>query len=52
MPFSMSFSVRAIRSRQLGRGADLLVGGIQPAVPDVVRHSAGEEVRILEHHAQ
>ncbi len=42
----------AVRSRQLGCGLHLLVGGIQTAIADVVCHSAGKEVGILEHHAQ
>ena len=42
----------AVRAGQLGGGLHLLVGGVQAAVADVVRHGAGEEVGILEHHAQ
>ena len=33
----------------LGGGADLLVGGVQAAVADVVHDRAGEEVRVLQH---
>src|SRR5699024_10378016 len=37
---------------QLGGGDALLVGGLQAAVADVVHHGAGEQVGVLEHHAQ
>ena len=33
-----------------GRLLHLLVGGVQPSVADVLPHSAGKEVGILEHH--
>ena len=41
-----------IRARQPGRGLHFLVGGLQTAIADVVRHGAGKEVGILQHHAQ
>ena len=42
----------AVRSRQPGRGLHLLVGGVQTAIADVVCHRAGQEVGILQDHAQ
>ena len=42
----------AVGVGQLGGGDALLVGGVQAAVADVLHHRAGEQVGVLEHHAQ
>ena len=36
----------------LGRLDAFLIGGIQPPVADVIQDRAGEQVRVLQHHAQ
>ena len=41
-----------IRVGQLRRGNDLLIGGIGPAVADVVGDGTGKEMGVLQHHAQ
>ena len=40
-----------VRMHGLGRGHDLLVGGVQFAVADVLTHVAGEDERVLQHDA-
>ncbi len=42
----------AVRVGELGRRDALLVGGVKPAVADVVHDGAGEQVRVLQHDAQ
>ncbi len=37
---------------RLGRGDDLLIGGLQPAVADILHDGAGKEPRVLQHHAK
>ena len=34
----------------LGRGDNLVVGGVQTAVADVLHHGSGEQVRVLQNH--
>ena len=43
---------KAVGIGQLGRGVDLLIGGIQLAVADVLPDGTGEQGHILEHDAQ
>ncbi len=43
---------KAVGSRQPGGGFHLFIRGVQPPVADVVRHGPGEQVGVLEHHAQ
>ena len=40
-----------VRMHRFGRGHDLLVGGVQFAVADVLTHVAGEDERVLQHDA-
>lgn len=42
----------AIRVGKAGGGDALFIGGIQPAVADILHHRAGEQVSILQHDAQ
>ena len=41
----------AVRVGGAGRGHDLLVRGVQPAVPDVLADGPTEQHRVLQHHA-
>lgn len=41
-----------VSAGQLGGGNAFLVGGVQTAIADVFHHGAGEQVGVLEHHAQ
>ena len=43
---------KGIRVGQTGSGADLLIGGIQLSVPDVVRNGSGKQVGVLKDNAQ
>ncbi len=40
-----------VRSGQLGCFLDLILGGVQPAIGDILADGAGEKVRRLQHHA-
>ena len=40
----------AVGAGGLRGGYDLFIGGVQPAIADVLHHRAGEQVGVLEHH--
>ena len=44
--------MKSSRARELGGGDALVVGGVEPAVADVVHDGAGEQVHVLQDHAE
>ena len=42
---------KVVRARKFGRGAALLIRGVEPAVADVLHDGAGKKICILQHHA-